>query len=390
MKIRDRIKEFRRVKASELIPHPQNWRLHPESQQNALRAILAEVGYVDAIMARETPDGLQIIDGHLRAETTPDTEVPVLVVDLDDEEAKKVLATFDPISGLAGTDEEMLQRLLDDLEFESDILEHIGLDDTPVQAMAPDDPGVVAAPESPVSEIGDVWVLGKHVIVCGDSTSINPKSAFGVDTKNCLLFFDPPWDLEVEIGFNQEFSGALAFSDGRRSGQLVSQFGPPSWVFVWDCVSSWYTPNRPLQRAKFCFWYGDLNDYDFDGSHYGTPLEPKKVTNTRGTFEFVPDPRGKHLSDVFSSPITREHAGDTHPHSKPVDWVRMLIANCSRMDVFDPFLGSGTSLVAAEQLGRICYGVEIDPRHVDASVVRWQMLTGREASTVEGKTIRGG
>src|SRR4029077_13021026 len=101
MNIRDRIKELRRVRAGNLRPHPKNWRTHPEAQQNALRGILAEVGYVDALMVRALPDGsLQIVDGHLRAETTPDALVPVLVVDLDDQEAEKVLATFDPLGAM--------------------------------------------------------------------------------------------------------------------------------------------------------------------------------------------------------------------------------------------------------------------------------------------------
>src|SRR5262249_31410111 len=83
MKIRDRIKELRRVRASELLPNPRNWRVHPKAQVQALRALLSEVGYADALIARELPDGrLQLIDGHLRAETTPDDIVPVLVLDV--------------------------------------------------------------------------------------------------------------------------------------------------------------------------------------------------------------------------------------------------------------------------------------------------------------------
>ena len=82
MIIRDRIKELRRVKASQLRPHPQNWRSHPPDQQDALRGVLAEIGYAGALLARELPDGsLELIDGHLRAETTPEMEVPVLIVD---------------------------------------------------------------------------------------------------------------------------------------------------------------------------------------------------------------------------------------------------------------------------------------------------------------------
>src|SRR5436190_19429334 len=97
MNIRDRIKDLRRVRAGDLRPRPKNWRTHPEEQQNALRGILAEVGFVDALMVRELRDGaLQIVDGHLRAETTPDSLVPVLIVDLDDKEAEKVLASRRP------------------------------------------------------------------------------------------------------------------------------------------------------------------------------------------------------------------------------------------------------------------------------------------------------
>ncbi len=88
MNVRDRIKELRRVPAGKLRPNAKNWRKHPQAQQDALRGVLAEIGYADALLARELPDGsLELIDGHLRAETTPDMEVPVLVVDLDEKEA---------------------------------------------------------------------------------------------------------------------------------------------------------------------------------------------------------------------------------------------------------------------------------------------------------------
>ena len=110
--IRDRIVEFKRINASKLTPHPQNWRKHPKEQQAAMSGILKEVGYVDALMVREHDGGYQIIDGHLRAETTPDSEVPVLVVDLDDAEAALVLATFDPLSAMAHASAEELGVLL--------------------------------------------------------------------------------------------------------------------------------------------------------------------------------------------------------------------------------------------------------------------------------------
>src|ERR1700722_1306622 len=112
MQIRDRIKELRRVPASSLRPNPRNWRTHPANQRDALRGILAEVGYAGALLARELPDGsLELIDGHLRAETTPEALVPVLVLDVDEYEAAKLLATFDPLSALAETNGEALREM---------------------------------------------------------------------------------------------------------------------------------------------------------------------------------------------------------------------------------------------------------------------------------------
>ncbi|MFH1265283.1 MAG: ParB N-terminal domain-containing protein [Planctomycetota bacterium] len=121
MNVRDRIKELRRVKASRLRPHPKNWRTHPLAQQDALRGVLAEIGYADALLARELPDGsLELIDGHLRAEITPDAEVPVLVLDLDEKEAAKFLALHDPLAGLAEANHDVLADLLQRVETENE------------------------------------------------------------------------------------------------------------------------------------------------------------------------------------------------------------------------------------------------------------------------------
>ena len=99
--IRDRVKELRRVPASQLLEHPRNWRRHPEAQSAAMRGVLAEIGFADAVIARETPDGLMLIDGHLRRDVMGDQEVPVLVVDVTAEEADKMLLTLDPLAMMA-------------------------------------------------------------------------------------------------------------------------------------------------------------------------------------------------------------------------------------------------------------------------------------------------
>ena len=117
MNIRNRVKELRYVAASQLQPNPKNWRTHPEGQQNALRGILAEVGIAGAVLARETPEGgLMLIDGHLRAETLGNADVPVLVLDVNEAEADKLLATIDPLGAMAEADADKLRELLEEVE----------------------------------------------------------------------------------------------------------------------------------------------------------------------------------------------------------------------------------------------------------------------------------
>lgn len=123
MSIRDRIKEFKRIPAKQLQPNPKNWRTHPEKQRKILDGVLSEIGYAGALLAREKEDGtIELIDGHLRAETTPDQDVPVLILDLDEKESEKLLAVFDPISDLATKNQTMLNELVYHIETSNESL----------------------------------------------------------------------------------------------------------------------------------------------------------------------------------------------------------------------------------------------------------------------------
>src|ERR1700726_3390031 len=106
------------VPAAQLSPNPKNYRRHPKAQTDAMKGLLAEIGYADALLARELPDGsLALIDGHLRQSITPDQSVPVLVLDVDAAEADKLLATLDPLAGLAELDTSKLRSLMDSLKW---------------------------------------------------------------------------------------------------------------------------------------------------------------------------------------------------------------------------------------------------------------------------------
>lgn len=142
-RIRDRIKELRRVPASDLQAHPRNWRVHPEYQRRAMADLLGEIGYADALIAREADDGtLILIDGHLRSEVTPDETVPVLVLDVTEAEADKLLVTLDPLAAMALRDEDALKGLLDEIQTDSGAVQEMldglraGLD-IPLPGFAP-------------------------------------------------------------------------------------------------------------------------------------------------------------------------------------------------------------------------------------------------------------
>lgn len=150
--MQDRIQELRRVPAHQLRPNPRNWRTHPAAQQAALRGLLSDIGFADAVLARELEDGsLELIDGHLRVETAPDETLPVLVLDLSQDEADKLLLALDPLAGMAGVDVANLESLLSEVATDDPALTKL-LDDlakqTTLPLVDPDYRPEVAIPES--------------------------------------------------------------------------------------------------------------------------------------------------------------------------------------------------------------------------------------------------
>jgi hypothetical protein len=250
MQIRNRIKELRHVRAGDLRPHPKNWRKHPEAQQNALRGILAEVSYVDALMVRELPDGsLQIVDGHLRAETTPDAMVPVLVVDLNDAEAEKVLATFDPLAAMAEPDEAQLEALLKGIETDSDALAAL-LDDLAMEAqagigVAVTEDDVPEPPDEAITKPGDLIILGNHRLLCGDSSKPEDVDRLLDGQTIHLVNTDPPYNVKVEPRSNNAIAAGLSsFTATHHQGLKRS-----SESFASE-MPSFAVPKRPAFAPK--------------------------------------------------------------------------------------------------------------------------------------------
>jgi len=375
------------IKTDTLIPYAGNSRIHSEEQVNQIAASIKEFGFNNPILTDK--DG-GIIAGHgrlLAAQKLCLDEVPTIcLAHLSDAKRRAYVIADNKLAMNAGWDDDALAAEIARLTEEDFDVGLLGFDDTELAELLgtdetkgkTDQNDIPTAPVLQVTVEGDVWVMGNHRLTCGDSNACDWIKSNNV---GCLIF-DPPWDAEcAKVKPSIQSGSVIAFSDGQRMADVVSMFGAPTWFFVWDCVTSWYAPNRPLKRCKVALWYGSIDDYDTEGSHYGEPGESKQVTNTRGTYEYKANPKGKHLSDVFKQPITQLHSGDVaHPHSKPVDWTRMLIANCSRGDIVDPFAGSGTTVIVAEQLGRRSELCELDPANCDVIVERWQDYTGLEAT----------
>lgn len=384
------------IKTVDLVPYARNSRTHSEIQVGQIAGSIREFGFTNPVLI----DGENgIIAGHGRvmaAQKLGMKEVPCVRLDhLSDIQKRAYIIADNKLALNSGWDEEMLALELGALKDEEFDLSLIGFDELELADIMvettegetdPDD--VPEPPVNPVSVLGDAWLMGAHRLTCGDGTS----PSWIKTTRAGVVIFDPPWDADcAKSPPCVEYDSLIAFTDNQRFADIVLIFGAPTWLYVWDCVSSWYTPNRPLKRGKLAVWYGDIKSYNPDGAHYGDAGEDRKITNSRGSYDFKPDPRGKHLSDVFSHPITKLHSdGDAseHKHSKPMDWVRMLIANCSTGVIIDPFCGSGTSLIAAEILNRDSECCELDPSNCDIIIKRWQSFSGKQAiHESSGKTF---
>jgi DNA modification methylase len=396
MKLRDRIKDFRRIPASEILPNPKNWRTHPQAQQDALRGILAEVGIADALLVRDTPNGTQLIDGHLRADTAPDAIWPCLVLDVDDAEADKLLATFDPLAGMAEPDPAKLDALLRDIDTGSEALQKM-------LAELADEAGlykpaeiiedeVPEPPVDPVTKPGDLWLLGEHRLLCGDSTKAEDVGRVLGGRKPFIMVTDPPYGVEYDADWrNHALRSDGSPIAGRAIGKVQNddkvdwteayKLFPGHVAYVWHAGRHASDVVLNLAAALFemrCQLIWAKSNFAIGRGHYHWGHEPCwYAVRKGGSAKWCGD---RTQSTIWN--IAKPSKSETgHSTQKPVECMARPIRNHGDKDddVYDPFLGSGTTIVAAEQLGRRCYALEIEPRYCDVAVQRWEKLTGKKA-----------
>ncbi len=434
LRIRDRIKEFRRVPARELAPHAANWRRHPKAQRQALEAILKEVGWADAVLAYETEDGLRIIDGHLRTETAPDAEIPVLVLDVNDEEALKVLATHDPLAAMAEADDERLRGVLEHARIEDDALRAMVEDllpplDAEEGLCDPDE--VPEPPETAVTQPGDLWVLGDHRLQCGDSASVADVDRLLDGAPVHLVNTDPPYNVRVEPRSNNAIAAAGAkrqnhqgfdLARNKSKAHATGPMRPRDRALANDFVSgeafdamlrAWFgNAARVLQAGRaFYIWggYSNVTNYPNAIVESGLYLSQIVVWDKEHPVLTRKDFMGAHESAFYGWKPGKAHSyfgpqnvtdlwrvkkvspqKMIHLTEKPVELAVRAMEYSSRPgeNVLDLFGGSGSTLIGAEQTRRHAFLMELDPPYCDVILARFENFTGKEAVHAEtGETF---
>jgi DNA modification methylase len=395
--VRDRIIDLRRIRAGDLKDHPRNWRRHPDRQRRALRALLAEIGYADALLAREEDGHLVLVDGHLRRSLDPDQMVPVLVLDVTAEEADKLLVTLDPLSGLAGSDPDRLSELLDRVATSSAAVREL-LDAVARAAHLPARRGLTppdAAPPLPAvvkTRRGDLWKLGSHRLFCGDATNKEDVNRLLAGARPLLTVTDPPYGVDYDPAWRQRAAkqGQLAYA--ARRVEEVPNDHRADWREAWEACPShvvycWHAGRRAaivqesLEAAGFrvraqIIW--SKPHVPISRGHYHWRHEPCWYAVRKGAAASWCGDRTQ--TTVWEMTLDPNASG--HATQKPVEAMERPIRNHNAPSVYDPFLGSGTTLIACERAGRQFFGMEIDPRYVDVSVTRWEQFTGKTAHRI--------
>jgi hypothetical protein len=371
-------------------PYERNPRKNSTAVEKVAQS-LAEFGWRQPLVVDE--QGV-LIAGHTRllaAASLGWLEVPVHVaISLSPEQVKAYRIADNRTGEEATWDNDRLVRELIELEIAGASLASTGFDDEELDKLLRragklDETGdeLPEAPVDPRTKLGDVIAMGRHRLVCGDSTATATiERVTGGDPVGAVVF-DPTFerdDLIASIDLDQYGADdVLVFGDCMNpTHRHVKTSKSWRFAFVWDGVTRWMVPGKPLLAHKTCDWFGSSSyDHDAVKDPRKVDTKPLKGKNSRGSYELEADPRGKSLASVFRSPVTSESHGAEH--SKPVIWLAMLLGNCTRGLVLDLFAGSGTTLLACEQIGRTWRGVELNPAYCDVIVARWEQATGQQA-----------
>lgn len=399
---------------STLIPYARNARTHTEAQISQIAASIREWGWTMPILVNEEGS---IIAGHARvlaARQLGISECPVMVARGWSESQTRAYVIADNKLALnAGWDLPTLSTEMQALNSSEFDLGLLGFEPSELEALMtwrPDGTGGLTDPEdvpeigeSPVSTRGDLWTMGKHRLICADATDGNAVTTLLGDVKPQLMVTDPPYGVEYDASWRPHAArGDLGqrLSTGKHAIGKVHNDDRADWRDVWaqfpgDVAYVWHAGLQAAVVAQ------SLEACDFQlraqiiwtkpviiigRGHYHWQHEPCWYA-VRGTGHWVGDRKQSTLWKIegfHSSQRNLRDAGDvrtSHSTQKPVECMRRPMENNSNpgQAVYDPFVGAGTTIIAAEQIGRVCLAVELNPLYVDMAIKRWQAFTGKAA-----------
>lgn len=390
------------METSKLIPYVNNARTHSKEQITKLRSSLREFGFVNPVIIDKE---YNVLAGHGRLAAAKEEgikEVPCVFVDHLSEAQKKAYILADNRMALdAGWDDELLAVEIEELQNLGFDIGLTGFDEKEIadlfhtdgEEAEEDNFDVESELQKPaVSKNGDIWHLGRHTVICGDSTLPETYAALLGDTKVNLVCTDPPYLVNLESSSGKIKNDDL--DDEKGYEFLKSAFERFRDAMAKD--ASIYVFYATSKARVFHDAYEDA------GFKVGAGLVWKKdrLVLTRTDWKYIHEPiiwgwrkDGKHIwygdqkqKTVFEFDRIKNSKDDGcgHPSSKPVPLIAYLVSQCTQSNglVLDGFLGSASTLVACEQLDRICYGVELEPKFVDVAVERYKALKGGAADDI--------
>lgn len=415
---RIRNKGIRLVRVADIEDNPLNFRTHPEAQRAAFAGVETELGFYGYPDVYETEQGtIRLIDGQLRKEHLlskygDEATIEVNMTDFDEAEAKKALLTHDPLSAMAEADKVLLDQLLREVDtgdealqqMMTDLADESGLYQDDSDATEIEEDEVPDIPEESITKPGDLWLLGDHRVLCGDSTKAGDVDRLMAGEKADLCFTSPPYALgkSVALSGNKAMSAmANAYGDHEDNadnwGRLMRGWFSASDAAV---IGVWVVNVQPLAGNKrelvrfIADNAGRLVDVaTWDKGHAQPPMAAGVMASRyEWMIIFAPDDDASRsiplsswrgtVQSVYTGPPQRSNEfASIHAATMPMHvaaWVMQTLCDQSK-SVYEPFCGTGTTLIAAEQLSRKCYGMEISPQYCDVIVKRWENLTGKKA-----------
>jgi DNA modification methylase len=389
--------KLERTKLDALTCDPANVRKHDQRNLDAIKASLQRFGQQHPIIV-DAAGVIRAGNGRYMAMRALGwSECDIVRTDLKGSEATAFAIADNRTAELATWDEDALAQQLAALQIEDEALAlATGYDAKEIEALALDASELVEdeAPEPPADPItkpGDLYILGEHRLLCGDSTKAEDVARL-MDGRNAdMMQADPPYGVSYDGGHFH--SGDVNIKRSREklasddSTDIYGKFLPLAMQVVDGPCYLWFAGS--LGRAVYSavedaggvistllIWHKTNATYAAMNAQYKQRHEPCLYFKRKGSTLRWCGPSDACTVWEFK----REASNKLHPTQKPVDLIAYAIRNHDAPLVYDPFLGSGTTLVAAEQLGRKCYGMEISPAYCDVIVKRWETLTGRKAT----------